>query len=270
MYNNKGMVVLGIVLLSFVLLPVTQGADSFYNPDFDYSRFPGRVTDKNEGETLVKIATENNNIRFFKNGDPITMVWPREREGDDFRCDAVIRAIEEGYMVLFVSRIRSCLPNPKSYFRRGTQMKFHSPILAQRVLEVSRFRQVLIEKRRGFLEQLNEINSDIWSFKEKKLRVVGEYEREKIELDRKKQKELRDLDEENREKIHLQNELIGRLKTIEQDMDFYQVSEPDILADRWSLDHDLALPMGPRPPKRRERFFLRAKGKAGGRNPRKH
>ena len=48
-----------------------QIKDSFYDPKHDYSTFTGRVTDRDDTASIVKISSENRNIKFFRSGDMV-------------------------------------------------------------------------------------------------------------------------------------------------------------------------------------------------------
>ena len=39
--------------------------DSFYDKTFDYSKFSGRVTDRDATASIVKVSSETKNVRFF-------------------------------------------------------------------------------------------------------------------------------------------------------------------------------------------------------------
>ena len=224
---------------------INSETDSFYDPNFDYSWFPGRVTDKNKNSTLFKILSENDNVRFFKPGDKVTFRIRTRLLKDS--CKGFIRGVEKNYFILFVPNIKACLGSDY-YFRRGTQMDFHSKTLAQRILEASRFRLTLIARKEDFLVQLNNINNSLWSFNQSRLQLASKYDLEMLELQKEKEEELNLLVSKKQDQMRLQKELKVQLKKLERDLDYYRVSRPELLGDRWNKDHDLSLPVGPRPP----------------------
>ncbi|MBF0206738.1 MAG: hypothetical protein HQK53_07590, partial [Oligoflexia bacterium] len=48
---------------------VTPDMDSFFDPNIDYTRFYGRISDRDTKGKIIKIRIENNNIKFFRAGD---------------------------------------------------------------------------------------------------------------------------------------------------------------------------------------------------------
>lgn len=231
----------------FLWIPSTLwGVDSFYDPHFDYSRFPGRLTDKKDDNTVLKISGENPNIRFFKRGDRVMFQFDRPSISH-LTCRGLVRGVEKHYFILYVRNIQKCLGRSSSRLRRGAHMNFHSPTLAQRVLEASRFRQILIEKKADFLRQLNQLNNELWSFHQRRLKIIANYEEEILKLEKERERELRVFNRERKDKADLKRDLIARLDQLKFDLEFYRVVKPEILKDRWGQDHDLALPVGRRP-----------------------
>ena len=235
------------------------GADSFYDPGFDYSRFLGRVSDRNKGSTLFKIATENENIRFLKPGDQVSASIRGNTPLVGPTCHGLVRGVEKNYLILFIADIGSC-HDIGDYFRRGTQMEFQSKVLAQRVLEASRFRLSLIARKRDFLKQLSEVNTYLWSFDQIKVKTVSKYDLEILALERDKERELDNLIVEKNQKIRLQEELASQLDKIDGDLVHYRVSRPELLHDRWNKDHDLSHPVGPRPLPIKEKHLKASRG----------
>ncbi len=73
----------GEILLLFLLFPtlgkaiiltpkledkgvLSDSNHKFMDPKVDYSRFGGRVSDKDDAGNILKIKVENNNAKFFK------------------------------------------------------------------------------------------------------------------------------------------------------------------------------------------------------------
>ena len=43
--------------------------NSIFDPNFNYSKFSGRMTDRDKVGNILKILSENKNIKFFRPGD---------------------------------------------------------------------------------------------------------------------------------------------------------------------------------------------------------
>lgn len=223
---------------------IEDGLDGFFNPETDYSYFTGRVSDRDRHGNILKVSSEAKNIRFFRAGDLV-----RFRLASDERsrlCEGNVRSIEEGFFVIYAKDLDRCF-NRESYFRRGTMLVFQSERLAERIFEASKYRVLLIKRRRDFFEQLNSINHFIWSFDQQKVKVAADYDRRILELQEAKEKALSGLNKTKQDQIRLQRELIAQLDQLDKDLDFYRISKDQLLVDRWHLDHDTGLPMAERP-----------------------
>ena len=93
-----------------------KGLDSFYDPKIDYSKFSGRVTDKDDSGTIIKIQSESKNIKFFKASDQLKFWVAKKR--DDRPCSANVRSVEDSYLILFVKNLYPCWGEAYN-FRRG-------------------------------------------------------------------------------------------------------------------------------------------------------
>lgn len=222
-----------------------QEFDSFYDPNFDYARFFGRVTDKDPSGQIYKVEGETKNVRFFKVGDLVTFFV----EGDDKRsdpCRGYIRDVEREYFVMYVEDIRTCWQRD-AYFRRGSRLRITSDKLAQRVRDAGLFRVLLLRRRKDYFTQLNSVNHFIWSFEQQKVHVASDYDKKIAQLQLEKQKALDQLLSKRADQIRLQRELGKSLDEIDKDLDFYRIEREEQELDRWEHDHDLRLPMGHRP-----------------------
>ncbi|MFN8370179.1 MAG: hypothetical protein U0T83_06090 [Bacteriovoracaceae bacterium] len=224
---------------------VSLDVDSFYDPAIDYSRFTGRVTDKDVSENILKIESENKNIKFFKAGDEVKFRIARQDKQND-KCKGFVRGIEENYLILFVEDLKKCWEKSE-YFRRGTMISFFADILKTRVVEASIYRMQLIRKKEDYLKQLNSINHFIWSFDQIKVEKAAEYDRRIIELQKQKQEALDRLLTEKTEKIYLQKELVYRANQTDESIKQYRVERQELFIDRWHLDQNLGVPVGKRP-----------------------
>ncbi len=219
--------------------------DSFYDPNFDYARFYGRVSDKDPTGQIYKIESETKNVRFFKVGDLITF----QVEGDEptrESCRAYVRDVEKEFFVVYVEDIRTCWKRD-AYFRRGSRLKMNSQKLAQRVRDASLFRVLLLRRRKDYFTQMNGINNFVWGFDQHKVQVAAEYDKRIAEMQAQKQKALDQLLSKKADQLRLQRELAQQLKSIDNDLDFYRIEREEMELDRWEHDQDLGLPVGDRP-----------------------
>lgn len=224
--------------------------DSFYDPEFDYSHFTGRVTDRDDTNSLVKVTSENGNIKFFRSGDPLRFKLANQNTN---YCRGYIRSVEKKYFVLYVQDITKCWGKDE-YFRRGSLMVFDAEILAARVRDASTYRIVLLKRRRDFFKQLNDVNHFVWSYEQQKMKVAAEYDEKITKLRQAKQKAMDMLITKKQDSINLQRELGVRLDELDKDIEFYRIDKDDPKIDRWHLDHDLGKPVARRP---KSDFFIR-------------
>lgn len=218
--------------------------DSFYDQTFDYSRFSGRVTDRDAAGSIIKVSSETKNVRFFHAGDQVEFKIQAQKSKE--YCQGYVRSIEENYFVMFVKDIGPCYNNI-DYFRRGTALNMHSIRLSERVKEASIYRSSLINKKKDYMEQLNRINQNIWTFEERKIQLAADYDRKVLEIEKDKQKAVGELLDKKNDDIRLQKELIARLDNIDHEFDFYRIDREQLLFDRWHLDHDLGPPVYDKP-----------------------
>ena len=224
--------------------------DSFYDQKFDYSNFSGRVTDRDKTASIVKVSSENRNVKFFRAGDLVEFKVQSLQEKDF--CQGFVRSIEDHYFVMYVKDINPCY-SADDYFRRGTVLIMSSPKLAERVREASVYRASLIDKKKDFMVQLNGINSDIWNFEEQKIQVASEYDRRIAEIEKEKTTALDELLTKRNDQVKLQRELAFRLDNIDKELGFYRVEKEELLIDRWHMDQDLGYPVYKRPEELRPR-----------------
>jgi hypothetical protein len=222
-----------------VLSPdVNHGMD----PTIDYGVFTGRVSDKDDAGRVFKVQVENNNSKFFRAGD---VLYFRVQDREGAKCKGFVRTVEDHYFAMHVENLDPCWPD--AYFRRGTVLRFESPVLAQRVFEASQFRQIVLARKDDFLRQLNGINHFLWNFDQEKVKVAADFDARILEMQTAKQRALDDLVHQRQEKSVLQGELMKRLNETDEALRFYRVERRELLTDRWNLDHDMSLPVGHRP-----------------------
>jgi len=217
--------------------------DSFFDPKYDYSEFTGRVTDRDDTNSIFKISSENRNIKFFRSGD---LVKFRLASKDTKSCMGYVRSVEEDYFVMFVKDITKCWGLQK-YFRRGAMLVFESGTLASRVRDASTFRIVLLKRRRDFYKQLNDVNHFVWSYDQEKVKLAAEFDEKIAALKQAKIEGIDMLQTKKKDSINLQRELSYRLDKLDKDLEFYRIDKDEPKIDRWHLDHDLGKPVGKRP-----------------------
>ncbi len=218
--------------------------DTFYDKKIDYSHFSGRVSDRDEHGSIVKVSSETKNVRFFHAGDFIEFKV-QSVDSSEF-CQAYVRSIEENYFVIYVKDIAPCFSNTE-YFRRGTVLLMHSEKLALRIKEASVYRASLIDKKKDYMQQLNGINQRLWTFEETKIQLASEYDRKIIAIENEKTKAISELLTKKNDEMRIQKELISRLDGIDKEFSFYRVEKEELMFDRWHLDHDLGVPVYEKP-----------------------
>ena len=223
---------------------VSTDVDSFYDPSIDYSVFTGRVSDKDDTGRLLKIHVENNNSKLLRTGDEVKFhVNLHEKEG---MCTGFVRAVEDFYFTIFVSRIKECWVE-NEYFPRGVQLTFYSTVMVKRVVEGSEYRKILLKQREDFLNQLNDINHFLWSFDEQKATTAAEYEKRVEDAKLSKLRALDGLLVKQKEFMDLQKDLIKKLDEVDQNIAHFRVERQEMFTDRWYLDHDAGVPVSVRP-----------------------
>jgi len=219
---------------------------SFIDPNVNYEEFMGRVTDKDDSGRVLKIKVENNNTKFFKAGDVVYFRVNNHKTLDP--CRATVRNVENFYFTLYVQDFRYCWSKGQ-YFPRGVQLNFSSKILGQRVFEASKYREILLLRKDGFLNQLNNINNFLWNYNQQKIKTAAEYDEEINSLKRKKQLAIDNLLQTKQENLMLQVELQKKLDSLDESLKHYRVERQEYLVDRWDMDHESGVKFPQRPMK---------------------
>ncbi len=210
--------------------------NAFIDPKVDYEKFMGRVTDKDKSGRILKVKVENNNTKFFKAGDSV--YFTVNQHESNIPCRASVRNTEDFYFVIYVQDFDSCWPSGK-YFPRGMQLNFESNELATRVFEASKYREILLLRKDGFLNQLNNINHFLWTYDQQKMKTAADYDEQINALRRKKQLAIDNLLETKQENLLLQVELQKKLDGLDESLKHYRVERQEYMLDRWNMDHDL-------------------------------
>lgn len=221
--------------------------NNFIDPRVDYSSFMGRVTDKDsKSGRNIKVQVEVNNSKFFKAGDVV--YFRVNRHDTELPCRATVKDVENYYFTIYVTDFDPCWGRDR-YFPRGLQLNFKSTVLSQRVFEASKYREVLIERKDGYLKQLSNINHFLWTYDQQRMQTAASYDEQINKLKRDKQLAIDNLLQTKQENLLLQVELMKKLDDIDESMKHYRVERGEYLMDRWNLDHDLGTPYPQRPPK---------------------
>ncbi len=216
--------------------------DTFYDPEYDYSKFTARITDRDKTTRVYKVSSENKNIAFFYSGDRIKL---RPATGSSY-CHASVRSVEEGYFVIYIDNIAQCWDHDP-FIRRGSMIIVKSDTLAERVRDASIYRHVLLKRKKDYYGQFNRVNHFLWSYEQKRIQLAEQYDKKIAELEKLKADALEHLRSKKEDSIKLQKELSYRLDGLDRDLDIYQIKKDDLIIDRWHLDHDLGLPVQKRP-----------------------
>jgi hypothetical protein len=214
------------------------------NPDIDYERFSGRVTDKDDASRIFKVKVENNNSKFFRAGDLV--LFKVNLKDDRDYCKAFVRNVEDFHFTMYVESLAPCY-STEQYFLRGTVLNFYSKVLGVRVFEATKYREQLVVRKEDFLKQLNDINHFLWTFDQQKVKTAANYDEEINRLMREKRKALDDMIALKQERLNLQNELMLKLNELDESLKYYRVERQELMTDRWNSDHDSGLPFGQRP-----------------------
>lgn len=247
--HNRTMKLFYIILLFLISSTPSFAAvaKKEYDPFFDfnarYDFFEGRVSDRDETNSIFKVSSQNANIKYFKVGDPLRFKIAMGGKND--YCEANIRDVEAGYIVIYVKNLGPCW-SENEYLRRGSILSFNSDTLARRVEESSLYRMVLLQRREDYFKQMNEINHFIWSYDQQKILLASEFDKKIVELQQQKQKAIDELLNKKKYNIHLQKELAYRLDLLDKDIDFYRVS-PNSGENLWQRDQNLGKSVGTRP-----------------------
>lgn len=228
---------------------VSEEVDSFYDPQVDYSKFSGRITDRDDQVQIFKIKSENPQIKFFKSGDVVEFnVSKMEVLDRDYRypCKGFVRNVEQNYLTLFVNNLRQCW-NPREYLRRGTVLIFFSSILAERVLNASKFRRIVIKEKQDFLKQLDKVNQFLWNYDQERLKLAADFDKKMIELQKMKDHDLTHLVDKKEEFVRLQAKLQRKLDELDKNLDLYRIEAKELFFDRWHEDQDTSAPVVNRP-----------------------
>ena len=200
-------------LIVMMIFSFNSGA-KMVTADKDYSNFYARVTDRNESGNVLKVSTENRNIKLFRAGDPIQFTLTKKSSRTDY-CNGYVRDVEQGFFVFAVNDFKGCF-GTDNYLRRGTLLKVSSGILAKRIRDAEVYREVLFKRKKDFLSQLDKVNQFLWGFKQVKVQTMAKFDEQLEEVKQDRQKELNYLNLKRKDYLHLQRELRFRLDELDK------------------------------------------------------
>lgn len=229
----------------------SQENGGFLDERIDYTRFPGRATDKDETGHILKVKTENNNSKFLKIGDEVSFHLPNKSAR--FLCKGHVRSVEDFYFSIYVNDFALCFDD-ENYFKRGTALSFISETMARRIYEASEYRTLLIKRRKDYLHQLNEINHFLWAYDQERVKTAADWDKKILDMQREKEKAMDNLLLKRRESFVLQTDLKKKLDQMDDNLKHYYIERQELMTDRWNLDHDMGLPVGQRPQDIRARY----------------
>jgi hypothetical protein len=222
---------------------VTDDMGGYIDPKVDYTKFIGRVSDKDKSGRVLKIKVENDNTKFLKPGDELYFEVNNHRGRRP--CRAFVRSTEEDYFTMYVQDFTGCWRN--KYFKRGFQLNFTSGVASQRVLEASEYRKLLVERKESFLRQLNKINHWLWTYDQQRIKLAADYDIRINDIKKEKRIAIDNFLEVKKEQLLLQKELQKRLDDLEISLDHYKIERNEQITDRWDLDHDSGVKFPQRP-----------------------
>lgn len=222
--------------------------DAFYDPNMNYSKFSGRVTDRDKTNHILKVYSENGNVKLFKAGDEVFFnIASKQNES---QCRGYIRKADGQYFIMYMVSVYSCWDD--DLLRIGSALTFESEMLAKRVKDASVQRVILMDRRAAFLNQLNDVNHFLWSFDQQKALIALDFNKKILALERAKERAQESFMEKKRDQIGLQQMLAKKLDEIDRELEEYRIEKKEFYYDRWHLDQKLGLPVDNRPSKEKE------------------
>lgn len=215
--------------------------DSFYDEKIDYSSLIARITDRDKTGNILRIYSQNKNIRFFRIGDPLSFRMA-SRTKSKF-CRGNVRSVEEHYFVIYVRDVFACIEKDEYFIRRGSMIHIKSKSLSRRIIDASTHRLLLLKRKKDLLTQLKGINNFLWSYQQHRIKLAVEYDNKLIAMKKEKQKALEVMLGKRRDSIILQNKIPYYLDQVEKDLEFYRIDNRNSFLNRWDSDHNLGLPM---------------------------
>ena len=207
---------------------------SHYDKSFDYSRFIGRMTDRNKNGNILKIYSKNTNVKHLRSGDQVFFKYPFDSPA---YCKGSVRNTEEhNYFVIYAHDLSPCLRKGEIGIRRGSKLHFLSHRLLVRVRDAHLQHQALLNRREQFLKELDGINHFIWTYQQQKIKTSAKYKEEMVKIQKDEQRALDILKEKKKDGLLLQRELNQRLDKLDQDLIFYRIEKAKKIQESWKQD----------------------------------
>lgn len=195
--------------------------------------FSGRITDRNDGDRLFKVTSENEVIKLFKTGDEFIFKFFSK----DQSCRGYVKDVEAHHFVFYSDHDQKCLDG-QDYFRIGSALIFKSKILFNRLQEAKSFSVLLKRRRADLLEQFEKVNHFIFTFEKKKIKLLQEYDIKIMEIKKARLRALEMFNSKKKNYVTLQKELNIHLDQVDHDIKHYRVNKKKLFLDRWHLNKD--------------------------------
>ncbi len=216
--------------------------DGFLDPNRDYSKNMGRITDIHQEKKILKIKVESDTTRFLKTGDAVLISFEKLSKAP---CEVYVVSTEISYVTLSWTSLDQCWKQ-KEYFRRGLAVKLESSIMQLRVQQASAYRKQLLERRNVYLKQLSDVNNFFWQYETDRDKLLNEYDQKINALKNERSKVVGSLDEQRADKTKVQGELMQELNSLDELLKFYQIDRKEALTDRFYQDYDTSAPVDQR------------------------
>lgn len=213
--------------------------DGFIDPQHDYTKNVGRITDINQPQKMFKVKVENDTTRFLKTGDVVSIKIPNLSKNS---CDVGVISTEISYVTFGWQSLDQCW-DTKKYFRRGLLVEMNSSIMQLRVQQASAYRKQLLERRNVYLKQLNDVNNFFWKYETERERVLNEYDRKINELKNQRAQAAGSIDDERVNKTKVQGELMQELNSLDELLKFYRIDRREVFSDKTGQDYDTSAPV---------------------------
>ena len=136
-----------------------------------------------------------------------------------------------------------CVPVNSPISGEAPSCPFTSAVLAKRVRDAAALRVRLLGRREDFYNQLNGINHFLWSYDQQKILAGAAYERQIVDLQRRRNRAVNSLISKKNDYIRLQREMAKRLDAMDRELAFYALDGPPQRKEAWEYDHESELPV---------------------------
>ena len=195
------------------------------------SHFAGRVSRTNPTASLMRIRTDNSNIKFLRYRDRVDF-W--NESYPDLRCLGYVEGRTNDYLLLRVASYATCIR--KVHFTTGSYLNFRSVDMDQTLVTVKELVEILLKKRLAMTTKKERHKRELEGHVERVDTVNKRYEilRQKLEIEW--NKELAALEEDKAVIFTEFKNSEARLNEIDTKLEAYKIEDHNLKLDRWSLD----------------------------------